>query len=252
MNLRVLLSSLLLPAISLIACVSAGAVDLTGSTPPNGLQGLLEAPSLFGSGPCTPRTGGKYVLRVAPNDTAASAGTLEAPPIAAGQNACSDDILVPRVRKPGDAWTSPVPTREFKRGQPGLIVTDQQQNWVRIMLVDGEAWLQAPQTAGVHDYGSIVLLEPIHTLHGWDGRVCTTPHLNDCRKMSMPANPALRITRMQTFGYDLWFQVEFGISRCEGATTSSSKVLTGWIPAFGPPEASGKRPLTVWMDPHGC
>lgn len=247
MNLRVLLPTLLLTAFA-----PAGAVDLTGNTPPDGLRGILEAPTLFGSGTCTARPGGKYQLRSAPNNAAAAAGTLEAPPIAAGQNACSQDALVPRVRMPGDAWTSPVPTREFKLGHPGLIVTDAQAGWVRIMLGDGEAWLPTPPTGGVHDFGSIVLLAPIHTLRGWDGRVCTTPRVDDCRKMAMPANPTLRINRMQMVGADLWFKVEFGIGACEGATPVGRDTLSGWIPGFAAPGPNGKRALTVWMDPRGC
>jgi len=247
MNLRALL-----PTVLLVAFAPAGAVDLTGNTPPDGLRAILEAPTLFGSGPCTPRSGGKYQLRSAPSNSAPPAGTLEAPPIAAGQEACSEDVLVPRVRKPGDAWTSPLPTREFKRGHPGLVVTDATGGWYRILLGDGEAWLPAPPSSGVHDYGGIVVLEPIHTLRGWDGRVCTTPRPNDCRMMAMPANPALRITRTQMIGPDLWFKVEFGASACEGPAQPGHDVLEGWIPGYGPPGADGKRALTLWMDPQGC
>lgn len=252
MNLRALLPIVLLTAFAPAVFVPAAAVDLTGNTPPDGLRGILEAPTLFGSGPCSARAGGKYQLRSGPDNSAAPAGMLEAPAIAAGQSACSQDVLVPRVRKSGDAWTSPVPTREFKLGHPGLIVTDARNAWVRILLGDGEAWLSAPPGAGVHDYGGMMLLIPIHTLSGWDGRVCSTPRLNDCRKMAMPANPTLRINRVQMLGDDLWFKVEFGIGACEGPTKPGRDVLSGWIPGFAPPGPSGKRALTLWMDPHGC
>ncbi len=247
MNLRMLFPTLLLTAFA-----PAGAVDMTGNMPPDGLRGILEAPTLFGSGPCTARPGGIFQLRSAPNNSAAPAGMLEAPPIAAGQNACSEDVLVPRIRKVGDAWTSPLPTREFKPGHPGLIVTEAQPGWYRIMLGNGEAWLPAPPASGVHDYGNIVLLAQIHTLRGWDHRVCSTPQASDCRVVAMPKNPALRITRMQTIGADLWFKVEFGIGACEGPTQPGRDVLSGWIPGYGARGYDGKRPLTLWTDPRGC
>ena len=250
MHLRAFLPTSVVVLLSAFA--PAGAIDLTGNNPPDGLRAVLDAPTLFGSGPCTARVGAKIQLRQQPSNSAAAAGMLEAPPIAAGQNACSEDVLVPRVRKPGDAWTSPVPTREFKRGHPGLILTDAQSGWYRIMLGDGEAWMPAPPSSVAYEYGSIVVLQPIHTLRGWDGRVCSSPRLDDCRKMSMPANPALRITRMQPVGADLWFKLDFGISACEGAPLPGHDVMSGWIPAFGPPGPDGKRPLTVWMDPRGC
>jgi hypothetical protein len=247
MNVRALLSILLLTTMA-----PAGAVEMTGNSPPDGLRGLLQAPTLFGSGPCTQRSGGKYPLRSGPDNSSAPAGTLEADPIAAGQNACSQDAMAPRLRKPGDAWTSPVPVREFKPGQPGLVVTDVRGGWIHILLGDGEAWLQQPPGSGVYEYGGMVALSPVHTLRGWDGRVCSTPKLEDCRRMAMPGNPAVRINRSQTINGDLWFKVEFGIGACEGPTQPGRDVLSGWIPGYGSPGSSGKRPLTVWMDPRGC
>ena len=68
----------------------------------------------------------------------------------------------------------------------------------------------------------------------------------------MPANPALRINRMQTIGDELWFLVEFGMGACEGPAQPGRDVLSGWIPGYGNPDSSGKRPLTLWKDPHGC
>jgi hypothetical protein len=242
----------LLPALLLTLAASAGAVEMTGDTPPDGLRGLLEAPTLFGSGPCTQRAGGKYTLRAAPDPNSAPAGILEAEPIAAGQRDCSQDALAPRLRKTGDAWSSPVPIRDFKPGHPGLVVTDARGIWVRIMLGDGEAWLSQPPGSSVRDYGGMLVMSPVHTLRGWDGRVCDSPRLGDCRKMAMPSNPAVRITRVQMFGEETWFKVEFGIGACEGATVTGRDVLSGWIPGFGPTGANGKRPLTLWMDPHGC
>ncbi len=242
----------LLPTLLLAAAAPAGAVDMTSATPPDGLVALLDVPTLFGSGPCTPRPGAKYPLRSAPDARAAVVGTLEAMPIPAGQTACSQDALAPRVRKPGDTWTSPVPTREFAAGHPGLIVTDLQPGWYRIMLGDGEAWFAIQLYSGLHNYRDLVTRGPIHTLRGWDGRVCSSPRIDDCRRMAMPANRTLRINRAQAVGADQWFQVEFGISACEGATPPGRDVLSGWIPGFGPPGPNGKRALTVWMDPRGC
>jgi hypothetical protein len=113
--------------------------------------------------------------------------------------------------------------------------------------------LPEPPAAALRDYGNLVLLAPIHTLRGWDGRVCSSPNLNDCRKVSMPTNPAMRIARVQPVGdNDVWFKVEFGISACAGPAPPDSGVLTGWIPGYGSPNPSGKRPLTIWMDQHGC
>jgi len=239
-------------SVLLALSLPAGAVEITGNNPPDGLRGILQVPTLFGSGPCTPRPGGKYTLRALPTDRAAALGTLEAEPIAAGQNACSQDLIAPRLRKAGDTWTSPVPVREFRRGSPGLVVTDVRGGWAHVMLADGEAWMQLPPGAVAHEYGVMVALQPVHALRGWDGRVCTTPQRDQCRKMAMPSNPAMRITRMQTIGDELWFKVEFGIGGCEGATTPGRDVLQGWIPGFGPPGIDGRRPLTLWMDARGC
>lgn len=247
MNARVLIPSLLLAL-----ALPAGAVEMTGPNPPDGLRGILEAPTLFGSGPCTQRSGGSYTLRVAPSPSAAAVGTLEADPIAAGQNACSQDLLWPHLRKAGDAWASPVPIREFRHGHQGLVLTEARPGWVHVMLGDGEAWLQMPPGSVTHDYGSIVVLSPVHTLRGWDGRLCASPQPDQCRRMAMPSNPAMRIDRVQTIGGEPWFKVSFGIGGCEGAAMPGRDVLQGWIPGFGPPGMDGRRPLTVWMDPRGC
>lgn len=247
MNLRVCTASLLVAYSG-----SAGAMDATGDTPPDGLRAVLETPTLFGVEPCSQRSGGKYPLYAGPAATTASLGTLEADAIPRSVEGCSRDLQIPRVRKPGDAWTTPVPVIAFRQGHPGLVVTDAHANWIRILLASGEAWLLEPPGAVVHNYGNLVIASPVHLLRGWDGRVCSNPRLEDCRKMAMPSNPAVRINRMQTFGADLWFKVEFGIGACEGPDMPGRDVLSGWIPAYGSASVSGKRPLTLWVDPKGC
>ena len=105
---------------------------------------------------------------------------------------------------------------------------------VKIMLGDGEAWLPVIPGWGLHDYGTLVSTSPAHTLRGWDGRVCANPRFEDCRTVALPSNPAIRITRTQVVGGELWFKLEFGIGvACEGPAQPGRDVLSGWIPGFG-------------------
>lgn len=248
MHLRVVVPTLLLCCL----VAPARAVDLTGSTPPDGLVGLLDVPSLLGSGACTQRSGAHYPLLQAPAAGAAQVGMLEAPPIAAGQTGCSQDALVPRVRKAGDAWSSPVPTREVRVGHPALIVIDQRQGWFQVLVGDTGAWLAQPPASRFYDYDELIIGSPVHPLRGWDHRVCATPRREDCRAMALPKNPALRVGRVQSFGPEVWFRVEFGIGACEGLAKPGRDTLTGWIPGYALPASNGRRPLTLWFDPHGC
>ena len=233
------------------AALPAGAVNLTGSTPPDGLRGLLEAPTLLGTGPCSQRTGAHYVLRSGPANTAPVVGTIEAQPLPPGQHACSNDALAPQVRKTGDVWSSAAPMREFAPRQPGLIVIEQRPGWYRILLGNGDAWLAQPPQARLYDYGTMVLLSQPIALPAWDGRICSRPALDTCRTVSLPSR-TFRINRSQPMGDDLWFQVEFGMGACEGPATADRHVVSGWIPGYGSQGLLGKRALTVWWRPRGC
>lgn len=235
----------------LVGASPANAVDLTGSTPPDGLRGLLEVPSLFGTGPCAQRTGARYVLHSGPGTSFPAIATIEAQPLPAGQHACSNDALAPQVRKTGDVWASAAPLREFAPRQSGLIVTEQRGSWYRILLGNGDAWMEQPPLARLHDYGSMVLLSQPVVLPAWDGRVCARPAVDTCRTVSLPSR-TLRINRSQPVGDELWFQVEFGMNACEGPATADRHVVSGWIPGYGRQGLLGKRALTVWWRPRGC
>ncbi|MEO8850027.1 MAG: hypothetical protein ABI440_15540 [Casimicrobiaceae bacterium] len=227
------------------------ATDTHGNLPPDGTIGLLDAPALMGTGACTQRSGAKYILRSAPSANAPSVGTLEAQALPAGQHACSEDALVPRVRKPGDPWPAPVPVREFAPGRSGLIAIEQRPGWARILLGNGDAWLALPPGAGLHDYGHLGLLTQPIVLPAWDGRVCERKSLESCHTVALPSR-TFRINRTESVGADLWFQVEFGLSACDGPAKPGQAVVRGWIPGYGRAGLFGRRALTTWWRPRGC
>ena len=162
--------------------------------------------------------------------------------VAAGSGEC--DEAPPHFVPAGAAASHPVPTLERGYEEPALLLLERRDDWLRIDLGEGSAWLHPPPGYTVEPYPELLADKLAFATDAWTGELCDSAG-ERCRRVAhAPAQP-IQVLSTQTSGKDHWIEVELITDTCTGG--DPMRLDHGWIRSH---DDSG-RP-TVWFHSRGC
>jgi hypothetical protein len=213
--------------------------------------GLLKIPEVFGNGSCDTFTPVAIAVFAAPG-AAHPVGTIEAEDrrAGAGTSKCTGAVDV-RVRKTaGSAVREPLPTDEFSYDERGAIVLAERNDWYRVRLSDGSAWLRPPPAASFHTLDKLYAHARTHFTEHWDGRLAQSPGGALSRvALDVPHSTNngqdLNVLRSTWIKNELWYYVAIISEIC--GHKNVAPLQRGWVPAY---TKSGQN--TIWFYARGC
>lgn len=211
--------------------------------------GLLALPQVFGSGECS---------AFEPEEIPLYAQTTDAKPIAsirvdqnwsfAPHGGC--DGLKVGVHRGEDKQE--LPTREFDYERPGAVVLDHHDNWFKIRIDKGSAWLKASPADHFMPLADLFeeFIGVTATVKSFSGRLVDAPG-----RPATATNPRIdgahpvQVTEVRSVFGQAWAQVEvLNHSVCSAAENGPPDVIArGWMPLHG---ADGEP--TIWFSSRGC
>ena len=222
--------------------VPSAAERIDGPRP--GLVGLVS-PALVAAGPPGCRQldiREQLPLRSGPGPHHPRIGHLQFRPWREDSGEC--DEAPPHFVPAGAAASHPVPTLERGYEEPALLLLERRDDWLRIDLGEGSAWLHPPPGYTVEPYPELLADKLAFATDAWTGELCDSAG-ERCRRVAhAPAQP-IQVLSTQTSGKDHWIEVELITDTCTGG--DPMRLDHGWIRSH---DDSG-RP-TVWFHSRGC
>jgi hypothetical protein len=232
----------------LLSCPQAGGA-------PDRLIGLLTLPDVFGHGPCETFTPKEIPLLAAPEFGAViGAIRVDSPWTIHPEGGCEGlDVKVHRVDR---GRAEELPTEEFAYEAPAAIVLDRREDWFRVRLQDGSAWVRAGARS---EYVALRELldryrDGVHLTGHWEGTLRRA--VDSSESVRVPTDGqrqvaddvrAARVLAFRQTADTLWVEVEvLSHSLCLGPR-EPTVVARGWLPAHAP--AGG---TTIWFSARGC
>jgi hypothetical protein len=207
--------------------------------------GLLALPAIWGQSSCDPFTPWPVDLRDAPRGRAVAAVVAVTPMTYYAHGGCEG--LEVGVLVPGAATHERLPTKEYAYEEPGGIVLERRDNWYRVRLSSGSAWLESTASQGFYSLERLFENGLTHLTDAWNGRVAASPGASDRPAKLLRVGPTEPVRVLQAArGPDgLWFLVDILSSQC--ADVEPTVVDRGWVPAYGTGDET-----TIWISSRGC
>ena len=247
--------------IALAACVSPSpdseteaTVDLAeeGASPrpstENRVVGLISLPQVFGDHSCDAYDPSEVVLYAEP-DSAHSLGVIRVtqPWTMHEHGGCEGLRVVVHVESADSA--ADLPTLEYGYETPGAVVLDQQDDWFKIRLAEGEAWIRGSSEnrfMAIEDLlasNLTYIAEPdgkgLSSIPGSTDRPISTDLLSTGR--------SVQLLDSRSMNGELWLKVAVHAhSPCDSAEEPVT-VAEGWLPAH----TQTGVPI-VWFYSRGC
>jgi hypothetical protein len=218
-------------------------------TPPTFAQeriiGLLALPAIWGGSICDPFTPLPVALRSAPRGRSVASVVVVTPMTYYAHGGCEG--LEVGVQVPGAAAHQRLPTKEYAYEQPGAIVLERRDNWYRVRLSSGSAWLESSATEGFYSLERLFEDRLTYLTDAWNGRVAASPGTSDrpAKIPSVAPNKPIRVRQAAAGPNGSWFLVDILSSQCEGV--DPTVVDQGWVPAYGTGDET-----TIWIYSRGC
>jgi hypothetical protein len=153
------------------------------------------------------------------------------------------------VQQPRDVRVEALPTMEYAYEEPGAIVLERRENWYRVRLSKGSAWVETSAAEGFYDLERLFNDALTYLTPGWDGTVAASPAV-PARASRVPEARAdqgvpVRVRRVSRDGAGLWFLVDIMSGECD--VVEPTVLDQGWVPAYGRSNAT-----TIWFHSRGC
>lgn len=248
-------------AIALAACVSSSPEGETGAAggpredavrstaaAQGRVLGLLSLPQVFGDQPCATYAPSEIIVYAAP-DSARPLGAIRVsqPWIMHPNGGCEGLRVVVHLASADSA--AELPTLEHDYETQAAVVLAQRDDWFRIRLAEGSAWIRRSKEARFFPLQEL-LLSGLTYIAEPDGKgLSSAPGAAD-RGIAvdlLTEGRSVRLLDTKSVGGDLWLKLAVhGQSPCESADEPKS-VAEGWLPAH---TATGE-PI-VWFYSRGC
>jgi hypothetical protein len=211
--------------------------------------GLLSLPEVFGSRECAPFEPRPIMLHGSANDGKIIA-TIEV-----DQNwsfAPHGGCEGLEVSVHTGAQKEALPTREYDYEMPAAVVLDRHDDWFKIRLHRGSAWLKAsvvdrfmPLSDLFEEFTGVTEINA-----SFSGRLSSGPGVTSGPiMMRLAPNQPVRVIEIRDSGGRAWVHVEvLSNSACTAANDGPPEVISsGWLPLH-----DQKGEPTVWFSSRGC
>ena len=216
--------------------------------------GLLALPEIFGEEPCQLLETKKLDLYATASKVRGPIATIERlkPAARPGDQGCYEVSVV--VRRLADGSAERLPTDDSGYEEVRAVVYEQRENWFRIMIPHGSAWIERTDSDGYFSYPEQLSGEAFlnYLRPGWDGKIWKNPGVGTAE----PAPAAwqshgkdeipVRVLSTEIVKGEEWVRVVFENESC-GTSLGNLPRLEGWLPAY---RSSGNT--SIWFYSRGC
>ena len=237
--------------ISLVLLVLVAQVD--HRTPDHPVAGILAETRLFGDFACDRFVPEPVAVFGSPSEAGSRIGVLE--------------TLTPWYRDPdGDCeWIEvgfrsdatgerrPVRLMEYSYEEPGLVVLEERDGWLRIELADGRGWIRSVGQGNFHSYDELLRESLAYLTAAFDGAMWPSPGGTSLRPLPevwgphLRTSPAVRVLDVVTVDGEPWLRIrldpEYGCGDPEGPLSA----VEGWVPGY-----TAEGTPVVWFHSRGC
>jgi hypothetical protein len=226
-----------LTAILLLSVSSSAAEDR--------VIGLLTLPEVFGNGPCH-----EFAPEEVPLYSAIGAdepqGVIRVDRYWKFPDAGGCEGLIVNAQKGEEQSISALPTEEFDYEAPAAIVLEEQNDWFKLQLSDGTAWVRVTERNKYYPLVVLLLNGLTYIAENPASQIFSHPGGDDTVATAASGN-SVRALEAESVDNQLWLHIQvLSHSVCE--SVDEPRLLSqGWIRAHDP---SG-RP-TVWFYSRGC
>ena len=208
--------------------------------------GLLSLPDVFGNGPCERFVAREVPLYAAP-DPERQVGSIrvDRPWTFPPEGGCEG--LQVGVHLTDPPRHSALPTEEYDYEAPGAVVLEAREDWFKVRLSDGTAWVRASRTTAFHPLQRLLENYPTHLTDAFDNRLAATAGGTLSTRPDSLAGRSVNVGEFREVGGRLWIKIEVvSWSLCE-SEKKPNVLARGWLPAHAP---SGEP--SVWFSSRGC
>jgi hypothetical protein len=238
--------------IALAACASPSPDIVTEASPRPATQdrvvGLISLPQVFGDHPCAVYVPSEVVLYAEP-DSAHSLGVIRvAQPWTMHENGgCAGLRVVVHLESAESAAV--LPTLEYGYETPAAVVLDQHDDWFRIRLADGAAWIRGDSANLFMDLEDL-LAENLTYIAEPDGKGLSSVPGSTDRNIGtdlLSTGRSVELLDSRRMNGELWLKVAVHNHSPCISPEDLATVAEGWLPAH-----SQTGEPTVWFYSRGC
>jgi hypothetical protein len=213
---------------------------------PERLIGLLDLDDIVrgGCGEPVERT----IARVfsEPSETSSAVGSIRW--VDAGEKGCG------LVIEGAGGIQQQLPAEESGYEIPAAIVYERRDQWFRIRLAKGSAWIRRADATDFLAYPDTLRDRLAYILQGWDGVLRETPGasrkaipLSEGWKQLLDRGIDIDYVGSRRVDNDLWIYIRLTTEGECGQKLEGVTPVSGWIPAYRP-----NRSPSVWFSSRGC
>jgi hypothetical protein len=137
-------------------------------------------------------------------------------------------------------WKTEASVEEYAYEDEGLVVYERKQEWVRVKLKQGSAWIQIPQGGKFLPLEELLVETLTFLTKEWDGKLAKTAGGVMGPKLKTEVEPTVKVVGNKRIDGKLWVNLAiYDASPCEVATPKV--IARGWVPA-----------RVVWFYSRGC
>lgn len=207
--------------------------------------GLLSLPDVFGNEPCQRFVAREVPLYAGPDEQRVGSIRVDRHWTFPREGGCEG--LKVGVHLTDPPRHSDLPTEEYDYEAPGAVVLETREDWFKVRLSDGTAWVRASRTSAFFPLQRLLANYPTHLTDAFDGRLAPSAGGPLSTRSDSLAGRSVNVGEFREVGGRLWIQVEVvSWSLCE-SVEKPVVLARGWLPAHAP---SGEA--TVWFSSRGC
>jgi len=208
----------------------------------------MSLPQVFGDHPCATYTPSEIIVYAEP-DSSRSLGVIRVSQSwTMHQNGGCEGLRVVMHMEAADSAAG-LPTLEYDYEMPGAVVLDQHDDWFRIRLAEGSAWIRRSSENRFIPLQEL-LVNNLTYIAQPDGRgLGSVPGAADRSSAIdlLTTGRSVRLLDTQSVGGDLWLKLAVhSHSPCESPNEPAS-AAEGWLPAH-----TARGEPIVWFYSRGC
>lgn len=208
----------------------------------------MALPKLFGDQPCEAYTPSEVVLYAEP-DSARPLGVIRVaqPWTMHEQGGCEGLRVVVQLASSDSAVE--LPTREYGYETPGAVVLDRDDDWFKISLPEGAAWIAGSSERRFLPIEDL-LAENLTYIAEPDGKGLSSGPGSTDRRIGtelLTRGRSVKVLDSRTMSGELWLKVAVQSHSPCASSEDPVTVAEGWLPAHTQSGAA-----IVWFHSRGC